>query len=76
MKQVFVMAVALLLSAASMAQTTQRKPMKKNKMSMDSTHKMHDGMGQDSMNMHKNNSKKMKMKSKSKMPVDSTSTIN
>ncbi len=80
MKKLFVMAVAVLFSAASMAQTTQKKPMKKNKMSMDSTHSMHNGMGTDSLSMNKNHSgkwdsKKSKMKSKSKMSVDSSGSM-
>lgn len=76
MKKTLVMAIALMFSIASMAQT-EKKPMKKNKMNTDSTHMMHHNMSKDSMNMNKNSSKKMKMKSKStKMPVDSANNMN
>jgi hypothetical protein len=81
MKRTFVMAVAVLFSTATMAQTGTRK-MTKDKMQKDSMQQM---MGKDSLytgsdstmngkyKMNKKN--KMKMKSKTKMPIDSTSTM-
>jgi hypothetical protein len=69
MKQMFVLGMALMLSGATMAQTSQKKP----KMKKDSTMMMKDSM---MMNGDSSMYKKNKMmKKKMKKTMDSTSTM-